>query len=477
MQANFKVTGSGYDPHLDGAIEVHNGAFALPDLGTTYTGLDTRIDLKPDAVSISEMKIVDNHGSPLTIGGNLAVHERNVGGVNIALKSEDFKVIDNKSGNLRLSTDVRVTGELRKPKVEGSINVTTGQLNVADILQQVTAKPYATEATSLAPPPEESGAAAAADVKKNAEIPANAEAQKPGTGADTSPRTAAVAQATTTPEAAKVPTPQVSVFDALEMNVKVAIPDDLVLKGQDIKAGSGGVSLGDMNVTVGGDLQIAHQPGDVIRLRGDIRTVRGFYTFQGRRFEILRDGRIQFVGTDEIDPLLNIETRRIIQGIEAFVKVGGTMRQPELSFHSNPPLEEADVLSLIIFNQPVNELGEGQQASLAQRAGDLATGYVAGGLARSIGNALNLNEFEIQAQGENGEGPSVTIGQQIGQNLYVKLQQGFGTATTTQMILEYQIAPYLRLRATSAEASVAQQRVQFRRVERGGVDLIFFFAY
>ena len=119
---------------------------------------------------------------------------------------------------------------------------------------------------------------------------------------------------------------------------------------------------------------------------------------------IQRDGRIRFIGTDEIDPLLDVEARRLISGVEAFIKIQGTMRQPELSFRSNPPLEETDVLSLIIFDQPINELGEGQQASLAQRAGDLAGGYLASGLARSIGSALNLSEFELKAVDENSSG-------------------------------------------------------------------------
>jgi autotransporter translocation and assembly factor TamB len=95
------VTGSGYDPHLDGAIEVKNGGFAIPDLGTTYTGIDTHIDLKPDAVSITQMRILDNHGDAMTIGGQLAVHERSVGGVDVSVKSDNFKVIDNKMGNVR----------------------------------------------------------------------------------------------------------------------------------------------------------------------------------------------------------------------------------------------------------------------------------------------------------------------------------------------------------------------------------------
>ena len=75
------------------------------------------------------------------------------------------------------------------------------------------------------------------------------------------------------------------------------------------------------------------------------------------------------------------------------------MLQPELSFSSNPPQDESDILSLIIFGMPTNELGEGQQVALAVRAQELAGGYLASGLSEAIGGALNLDEFEIQAAG------------------------------------------------------------------------------
>lgn len=473
VQANFTLTGSGYDPHLDGAIEVKGGAFMLPDLGTSYTGLDTRIELMPDAVKIADMRIVDNHGSPLTIGGEIAVHERAVGGVNVSLSSKDFKVLDNELGNVRVDTDLRLTGELRWPRVEGSLNLNTGSLDVARLLEQFTTSAYSTEATAL---PGEEDTTAAERVRSNADIPADAEARRPNAGADTAPNTRAVTDQT---PAGQPPAPAAppTMFESLALNVQVGVPDDLVLKGRDIKAGGTGVSLGDANITVGGDLNISKAPSDVLRLTGDIRTIRGNYTFQGRQFEIMRDGRIRFIGTDEIDPLLDLQARRVISGVEAFIRVQGTMRMPELSFRSNPPLEEADVLSLIIFNQPANELGEGEQVSLAQRAGDLATGYLASGLTRSIGNALNLSEFEIQATGENGAGPSVTLGQQVGKDLFFRVRQGFGNVQATEIILEYQLARFLRLRAQAAESSGGTQRIQFRRVERGGIDLIFFFAY
>jgi hypothetical protein len=90
---------------------------------------------------------------------------------------------------------------------------------------------------------------------------------------------------------------------------------------------------------------------------------------------------------------------------------------------------------------------------------------------------LNLDEFEIQAAGERGLGPSITIGQQIGKGVFVRLRQGFAAAQATEFILEYQLAQYLRLQGTMADVSGSTQRDAFRRVERGGLDLIFFFNY
>ncbi len=422
LQANIRVTGSGNDPHLEGAIDIRGGAFAVPDFGTGYTGLETRIDLRVDEVAIQEFKILDDHGSPMTIGGTLGVHERAVGAVNVSIQSEAFEVIDNELADMTLEVNLQVTGELQAPTVKGSVDVESGTIHLAELVERTTSDPYETGAADS-----EGGAA-----------------------------------------------PEGSLFDGLTLDIGLAIPGNLILRGEGIRPANAPIDIGDMNITVGGAVQVRKDPGSQPEITGDVNTVRGSYTFQGRRFDILRDGRIRFAGTDEIDPLLDIRASRLIAGVETLIRVQGTMRQPQLSFSSNPPLDQADILSLIVFNQPINQLGEGQQVSLVERAGALAGGYLTSGLARSIGNALRLDEFEIQAQGEGG-GPSFSIGEQIGEDLFFRVRQGFGDAQATELILEYQIADFLRLQATAAETST--QRVTFRRVERGGIDLIFFFSY
>ena len=434
LQANFKITGSGYDPHLDGGIDIKGGAFTAPDLGTSFSGLDTRIDLKPDEVTINEFRILDKNKKAMTIGGSLAVHERSVGAVDIKVQSDDFKVISNKTADLKFDSDFHITGTVRAPKVEGTVEVEPGTIDVADVLQRATARnAYSTTATEI----------------------------EPAASGGPQPTTPAVP----------------GIFDALDLKLGLAIPGDLQLKGNNIKPANAPIDVGDMNVYVGGAVTMEKRPGGTLQLVGEVNTVRGSYAFQGRRFDILRDGRIRFQGTDVIDPLLDLTASRVISGVEAFVHVRGSMLQPELSFSSNPPQDESDILSLIIFGVPTNELGEGQQVALAARAQALAGGYLTSGLSEAIGSALNLDEFEIQAAGERGLGPSITVGQQVAKGLFVRLRQGFGAEQATEFILEYQLASFLRLQGTVSDVSGTQQRNAFRRVERGGLDLIFFFNY
>jgi translocation and assembly module TamB len=216
--------------------------------------------------------------------------------------------------------------------------------------------------------------------------------------------------------------------------------------------------------------------GDAPRVRGVVKTIRGSYDFQGRRFEILRDGTVRFEGLNPPNPTLDVRTRRMIQGVEARVMIRGTLRKPEIVLESTPPLEQADILALIVFNQPINQLGEGQQVSLAARAQAIATSAVAGQLAQSIGNVLHLDTFEINAAPEEGGGPQVTVGQQVGQNLYIRVQQGVGDDATTNFILEYDLTNWLRVQTNVVNGSNVQQSL-FRRAQSTGGDFIFFFSF
>jgi translocation and assembly module TamB len=268
----------------------------------------------------------------------------------------------------------------------------------------------------------------------------------------------------------------------VELDVRLEIPDNLVLRGKSLRPGGPtGAALGDINLTVGGDLQVVKPAGGQLLLLGTVQTIRGTYEFQGRRFDLERGGTMRFLGEPQPNPALDVIAKRLIPntGVEVSVHVRGTAKAPQLELTSTPPLEESDILALIVFNRPINELGTGERASLAATAGGIATGFIAAPLGESIGRALDLDLFEISTTTDDGDlGASLTVGQQVADKAFFKLRQQFGERTITEFLIEYQLARFLRLQTTAApETSGSANRIGQRRVERAGVDLIFFFSY
>lgn len=466
LEADVHVTGSGQDPHLQGHIDIKAGAFGVPAGGVSYSGLNTRVDLEPDRIRLQKFAILDEHGQPLNVAGELAVHARELGAVNLTIDSDNFEVIDNELGDVGIDSKLTITGELRRPVVRGTVRLEAARLEVDRILQ-LFYDPYSIE-----------------------ELPpvVSAERTVEGGASAQEATTSALRRAETTPaipgaavETGGASTPG-GAFGPVELDVRLRIPDNLVLRGKKLRPGGPtGASLGDMNITVGGDLQVVKPANGQVLLLGEVETVRGSYEFQGRRFDLVRGGTLRFMGEPQPNPALDITATRTIPntGVEARVRVQGTARAPQLSLSSNPPLEESDVLALIVFNRPVNELGSGERASLAATAGGIATGFIAAPLGESIGRALDLDLFEINTTTDEGElGAGFTVGQQVGDRAFFKMRQQFGDRNITEFLLEYQLTDFLRLQTTAApETSGSANRIGQRRIERAGIDLIFFFSY
>jgi hypothetical protein len=423
VRLDIVASGSYDEPHLLGYADIANGGFTAIAAGAHYTGFDTRVRFERDVVRIEEFQILDDDGDWMTMGGELAFHERQIEGLQIRVQSQAFEVMDNELGEIEVDADLRISGEPNRPRVEGRIELASGTVRVDRILD-LTDTTYATQAVSAEP------------------------ALKPDAG-----------------------------MFRPTIDVRLAVPANLVLTGTDIEAPGGATlptGLGNLSVTIGGDLRFRKDPGAPFELLGAVRPIRGTYEFQGREFEIQREGSIVFAGTPGIDPMLDLLATRLISGVEARVHIAGTLDTPRLELSSQPPLDEADILSLIVFNRPLNQLGAPEQMSLAQRAAAVAAGFAGSRLAEAIGNALELDIFEIEIAGATM--PSVVIGEQFARGVFVKLRQQLGAGAVGSLQLEYEVTDWLRLRSEVAHAQ-PETRSLFDRSERGAVKLLLTFRY
>jgi translocation and assembly module TamB len=235
------------------------------------------------------------------------------------------------------------------------------------------------------------------------------------------------------------------------------------------------IGLGDINLRVGGDLYLYKDPGDQLYVTGSLDQVSGSYVFQGRRFEIDEAASsINFMG--DLDPQIWVTVTREITGVQTRVSLTGSLRQPELHLASTPPLDESDILSLIVFNTTPNALTAAQQQELAVRAGTLAAGFLATPLLQAVQSELGLEAFEIEPGGEAGTGPKVTVGGELVPGLVARFSRQFGEDPFDEAVVEYYLSRLFRLRATFSDAQAVTSR-RFRRVERAGVDLLVFFSF
>ncbi|MPZ16348.1 MAG: hypothetical protein GEV06_00320 [Luteitalea sp.] len=484
--ADLRLTNAGLDPHIVGSADLANVRFTLPATGLRYQGGHARLRFQPERLRIEEFQLLDPQKQPLAVTGQMALHGGDIGEFVVRVKAQQFALVNNEYANLDADLNLRIDGELLRPRVQGDVTVRTSEVEVDRLLERFGAGTYAAEPIRELPeltirPGEE--ISVTVPPPRPSDLPADSETP-PGDRTEPSPEPSpgpgGVARLPSA-DAEDQTTERPSAFASSALNVRVRIPDNMILRGQSLRPGARGLSLGDINATVGGDFRVAKSPGEPVVLIGSVNMVRGQYTFQGRRFEIQRDGRITFRGGGPIDPGLDIWAERVIQGIQAQVHLHGTARQPELSLSSKPPLDEGDVLALIIFNQPASQLGQGQAQTLAESAGGLAAGIVVSPLAQTLGSALNIDLLEVQTTDEAGRiSPSIVLGEQVGEALFVKFRQQFGAQQVSEFLLEYQLAHYLRWRSSVAEGEGVGRganRSLIQRVERYGMDLIFYFAY
>jgi translocation and assembly module TamB len=435
---DLHVTGARNAPVVDGDVALENGSFSVDATGVRYQGLTAQLAFKGRHLDVRQFRVLDDAGHELRAEGGLdVVASDGLRSMDMKIVTNGFRILRNKFGTAEIDADLTADGDLGAPKIAGRLRVAGGRIEVDQLLQTTTKTVYSTQ--PLVP---------------DEPVPADVAAAKSGSGP------------------APPPSPD-TLFGRMDLALRLELPDDLVLRGRDLRTGGSFVSLGDMNLIAGGTLDLQKRPGGAMTAIGNLQLVRGYYSFQGKRFDIERDSQVRFQGMPS-EPALNITATRTISGVDASVRVGGTIREPTVDLSSRPPLDDADLLALIVFGQPVNDLGSGERSTLAERAASMAAGVITAPVADSIARALNIDMVEIQAPTDSSA-PVVALGSQVGTRLYIGVRQEIGHGDSSLVSIEYRIASALRLVTSIALGSV--DRHLGNRKERSGVDLIYMVRY
>lgn len=203
--------------------------------------------------------------------------------------------------------------------------------------------------------------------------------------------------------------------------VRVALGDSVTFSGFGLRAG------------LAGSLTVNDERGRPTQGTGEIQIVNGKYRLFGNELTI-DQGRLIFGGPIDnpgvdVRAMRGLTTQNAVASTGEYVGVNlrGTLRKPELSFFSNPPMSQNEIMSyLLTGHAPSNN---GDQSALAGAA--LLMGMQQGQqFAGDIGKKFALDEAYLETGEEAGEAAFVA-GKYLSPKLYVSYAAGLFENTNT----------------------------------------------
>lgn len=182
-------------------------------------------------------------------------------------------------------------------------------------------------------------------------------------------------------------------------------------------------------------------------LFGEFKLIRGQYHYRGKVFEI-NEGQIAFSGNPSKKSSLYIIGSQDVGNILAEVILKGNLNAPALSFRSNPPLPQREILSCILFGYGQKDLSSIEDSQLNESIKDLSTSSSRDrDFLTKIRDTIGIDTLDLNYNKEKeGNDVSIKVGKYISRGVLVSVNKGINTETNS-FSLEAKIFKDLKLQA------------------------------
>ncbi len=201
------------------------------------------------------------------------------------------------------------------------------------------------------------------------------------------------------------------------INVRISAPNQIFVRGRGL------------DVELGGQLTVQGTTKDIQPV-GQFDLRRGRILILGQRIDF-DEGSLQLVGN--LDPQIRFVAETTSGDVTAIVTVSGRVSAPDITFSSEPPLPQDEVLARVLFNRATADLSAFQLAQLAAAAAELAGGG-GPGIMSQIRGATGLDDLDIITTDSGST--AVRAGKYISDNVYLDVQSDTEGESSAQINLE-----------------------------------------
>jgi translocation and assembly module TamB len=156
-------------------------------------------------------------------------------------------------------------------------------------------------------------------------------------------------------------------------------------------------------------------PDQPTRATGELQIKDGEYVALARKLDIER-GRLIYSGGLLADPAIDIRAVKVFPDVKAGVNVRGTLREPRLSFFSEPSIPQSDIVQILLAGSSFNA-STGAERSTSTSGSQEVAGQAAAILASQLGSKLGIPDISVESDLSNDT--SLVLGRYLSPRLYL----------------------------------------------------------
>jgi translocation and assembly module TamB len=242
--------------------------------------------------------------------------------------------------------------------------------------------------------------------------------------------------------------------DEEEDGFEVTTGVQLVL-GQDVRVDSFG-----LKARIEGNIAAYAAPGEVSTATGELRIAEGKYSAYTRELDI-EHGRLIFSGGPTSDPGVDLRASKEFPEALVGVNVRGTLRNPRLSFWSEPSLPQTQIASLIVAGGEIGGMN-GLTGSGTQERRDQLLAQGSAIIASQLSQQLGLDLEEVRLESDTSDQTRLVLGRYLSPRFYVSYGISLTEAINT-LKLRYTFNDRWTIRSEAGENRSADLEYKIER--------------
>lgn len=398
-KASLSLMGTYSQPQFEGTCELANGSYEIPEIGVFLTGLSAQIDVRNSELQIKNVIASDGQQGSVTGSGYVFLNPAQHYPFLLDLKLENAAALNQDYIQVISNGSLTLKGNLQEGALGGNLEASQASVTIPDHSNST----INTVDVTYVNIPEE----------------------------------IAQPQSIRSQEGPAWP---------LNLDIHLEIPRSLSITGRDLSSDWKGA------------LHI-HGTASKPLVTGEVKITEGEYLFNGNPFQI-NQGTLTFAGDLDKKITLYVIASRDLDKVKVDVIAKGPVRNPEISFRSNPPLPQREILSWILFNRGTSEISPFQGAQLSESITNLSTHQQGPDVLSKIRSTLGIDRFEIcRSPNNDNNNVNVQIGKYISDNFLISVIK----SDVNRIAIEATLTDRIKLQAHVGEDSQGQLLLKWKR--------------